>query len=331
MLRGPLLSLCFAVGAISMAASPGVAAPTAPPVPKTVLVGADDNLAPFESLDASGNPQGFDIELIKEIAAAGGIGEVKFRVTDSGGATADLETGGVDLGFLAYSDARAQRYDFLVQVWTLDQVIAFAPGRTAFPTSTDRLGPETVAVSRVSPMYDLLRGLPESQRPLLIEVTDSGSAIPDLLSGKITGVAGNSLTLQGRAAEKGLGPLPMTPIKAFGYWIATANGKRSQFAWVVSGLQKLKESGRFDRLVERHLMTPTPRSAEARPPAPSSQSRRFGQYTAMVLLGAAVLWGGFLLRRNWLLTRRLQSGETEIESMRERQHREREARDQERI
>ncbi len=312
-----------------VALTAGHAAAAARP-PKSVLVGVDNNFPPYEYLDSSGLPRGFNIELMKEIGASEGV-EINFRFDNLGGATPDLETGGVDLGFLAHSDARAKRYDFIAQVGTLEQAIAFAPSRTGAPTSTDRLGPETIAVERISPVRDLLAALPESERPLLVPVSDIAFAFPDLLAGKVTGIAGTALTLQYKGAAIGLGSLPTRPIKAFSYHLATANGRRAGFAWVTEGLNKLKASGRFESLAKQHLVSPPPgvpnhvRTA-ARPPG-----RRFGYYMSLAVAAAGLLWGGYLLRRNWLLARRLRSGEEELESLRRREAREREQREQERI
>ncbi len=327
MSRGPQLTLWLALGVLLPAVPTAGAAEAAPP--KTVLVGADPRFAPFEYLDAAGNPAGFNVELIKELAAVSRR-DVKFRMGPGSTGLTDLETGGVDLAFIIYTDARAARYDYLVQVWTLDQVVVFAPGRTDYPKSGDGLAPETIAVVRNSPTYDMLRNLPEAQRPQLVPMVTTEDALTSLANGEITAIAGDGLTTRARAAGRGLGILPSTPLKAFGLWLATANGRRKEFSWVVPALQKVKESGRFDRLVEGYLVAPPVVPPPVNAPGPTP-ARRFGQYSAIALLLAAVVWGFFLLRRNWLLTRKLESGQSEMESLRERELRERELRDQERV
>src|SRR5262249_647847 len=79
---------------------------------------------------------------------------------------------------LAYSAARAERYDLLVQTWTLKQGLAFRAGRRFYPQTFDELAGEIVAVEENGSTHDIMRRLREDEPPLIRPAPDPPAAPP---------------------------------------------------------------------------------------------------------------------------------------------------------
>lgn len=99
---------------------------TAAPTPtKVYVVGTDAAYAPFESVVASGEIEGFDIEVVKAVAAKAGI-EVKFVNTPWDGIFRALDTGERDMvvSAVTITDERKQTMDFSDSYFNATQLIA---------------------------------------------------------------------------------------------------------------------------------------------------------------------------------------------------------------
>lgn len=99
----------LAILALALLASP-VGRAAEPPVDRLV-VGGDAAYPPFEWLDENGQPQGFNVELIRLLAEPAGV-EVDFRLGDWPDTLAALDAGEIDVVPMFVSDQRRQRYRF---------------------------------------------------------------------------------------------------------------------------------------------------------------------------------------------------------------------------
>ncbi|HVN75316.1 MAG TPA: PAS domain S-box protein [Thermoanaerobaculaceae bacterium] len=95
--------LCFAGAAAGVAGSPSV----------PVVVGVDRDFPPYEYVDESGSPAGFDVDLARAVAAAAG-----FRVEFQPGHGRDL--------FSALEDGRVQALAGVFHFEALDRTLAFS-------------------------------------------------------------------------------------------------------------------------------------------------------------------------------------------------------------
>lgn len=103
-----------------------VAAPAAAPAPaKVYVVGTDAAYAPFESQNEKGEIVGFDIDVVKAVAAKAGI-EVKFVNTPWEGIFNTLAQGDRDLlvSAITITDERKQTMDFSAPYFDAKQLIA---------------------------------------------------------------------------------------------------------------------------------------------------------------------------------------------------------------
>ncbi len=273
----------------------------ADPPRRRVVYGGDSTFPPFEYLDATGSPRGFNVELVRALGREAGV-EVEVRLGGWAETMDRLERGEVDLMSLARSQEREGRYEFFAQTWTLHQAALFNPGRAAYPERLDLLGDEVLGIERRSLMHELIEGLPEIQRPVLVFARDQDDLVRLLESGRVTAIAGNALSVRFSAAGLGVHDLVVKPMKALSYHLAAARGRRAGLAWIDERLQRLKESGEFDRLVAIHLVPVPPRSWR-------DYAGVFGGLAAAVLtvLAAAMAWNRSLRRQVQARTAELRS------------------------
>jgi len=253
---------------LAQAAAPSATASPAPSALPAVVYGGGDASPPYEFLDAAGQPQGVNVDLVRALARVAGR-PVEIRLGKWNDIRREGEAGRIDLISMAYTEERALRYAFLDETWTVRLAVLFLPGRSSYPATLAALGAERVAVQEGEMTHDLLLTLPEATRPVILAVRDHNAAIGLLRSGRATAVAGNALVLRTALARLGLNDVQEVIVKAASYRLVTAKGREAEMAWISPALRKLRESGEFSRIVEEHL-------TEAPP------SRPAGEYAMLV-------------------------------------------------
>lgn len=259
------LWLLFVVGTIAVLTMTAAAQAPLPPAaqratvePRALVFGGDREFPPYEYLDESGTPQGFNVELIRALAREAGVA-IEIRLGTRDERVAAFEAGITDVMFLSYTEERAARYQLLDQTWTLSQVIMMRPGLSRYPRGLDDLWGVRVAVDNGSINHLLLAGLPEARRPALQVVATRGDAIRAFERGEVDGVAGNHLTLRFL-----MGPLAddaeEVPLLSRPYQIAVLKGRDLAVAPLRVALDRLKATGEFDRIVEAQLSVPSRRT-----------------------------------------------------------------------
>jgi signal transduction histidine kinase len=236
-----------------------------------------DGLAPFQYIDEKGEPQGFNVDLIRAIARVSGRPiQVRLR---KGGTLDDLFAHGKpDLTVITYTEDRANQYGFLDEIWTVRLSAFFLPTRVSVPSGLSELKSEVVAVRAPSLSQEILAALPDAQRPTLVVVKDNKEAVELLRTGRVTSAAGGDISLRTELSRVGLGEAKELLVKANPYRLATTKGREGEFAFVSEALRVLRETGEFSRIVEKHLAYPKPEGA----------LREFAQRAAFVIAVLAV-------------------------------------------
>ncbi len=251
------LSFAIALGTLVVLASPTLAQNPASK-PRPIIFGGDREFPPYEFLDDQGQPQGFNIHLIRALAREAGL-TVEIRLGPRDERMTEFDQGKTDVMFLSYSDERAARYQLLDQTWTLSQVIVMRPGLSRYPVGLDDLWGVRVAVDEGSINHLLLSGLPEARRPVLQLAPTRGDAIRAYERGEVDGVAGNHLTLRFLMGALADGATEV-PLLARPYQMAVLPERDLVVAPLRVALDRLKATGEFDRLVEQHLSNPVRRT-----------------------------------------------------------------------
>lgn len=288
---------------VAMGFAPAVAAQTARP---PVVYGGDAAFPPYEYLDGSGQPAGFNVELVRSLARHAGV-PLEVRLGRWSEILEDFDAGRVDLVSLPRSEDRSRRYDLLTQTWTFQQQIAVRAGPNA-PRRLDDLVGRRVAVEAGTVSEAILADLPSS-RVVIVPVRTIVQVVRAMEEGKADGGAGNSLALRAAARETGLGELVEIPLTSVTYHFATARGRAPEFAWIGDALNTVHATGEFNRLVERHLVIAPPVRAWWGWAAPVA-----GVAAAAVLLALVILsWNAALRRQVQSRTRELAVRERQLE------------------
>jgi signal transduction histidine kinase len=252
---GRIVFVLTAVAALVVstpAAEPQPSAARAPDRAPYVYVG-HESFPPFEYLDQAGRPAGFNIELVRAIAREAGV-RVEFRLLPWREAIARLHAGAGDLASVALTESRAARFEWLDRTWTLQQVVVARDGHGALPMALDEMAGETVAVSVGSALHDMLLSLPEVRRPLIVPTGSSREALALLAAGEVNFAVGQELTFREEIARLGGPSFELLPMKALSYHLVTKVGRAEAVSWVREGFSRVRASGEYRRIVERHLV-----------------------------------------------------------------------------
>ncbi|HWI18861.1 MAG TPA: PAS domain S-box protein [Vicinamibacterales bacterium] len=221
---------------------------------RSLVYGGDHEFPPYEYLDAQGRPEGFNIHLVRALAREAGM-SIEIHLGQREERMRAFDAGETDVMFLSYTDERAAKYQLLDQTWTLAQVVMMRPGLPRYPQGLDDMWGVRIAVDQNSINHQLLSGLPESRRPSLLVVPTREDEIRAYERGEVDGAAGNHLTMRfllGAQAESAV----EVPLISRPYHLAVLKGREHLVAPLRVALDRLKNSGEFDRLVEQHLTSP---------------------------------------------------------------------------
>jgi diguanylate cyclase (GGDEF)-like protein/PAS domain S-box-containing protein len=290
-------------------------ASTAPPAPSAsralVYVG-DAYFPPFEYNDARGNAAGFNVELVRLLAAETGR-PVEFQLGRWPDAVAALQAGTADLASVAWSPERAERYDALATTWVMHTALLFPPGRGHYPKGIRELAGERVALIENGLLHEHLRQLPVGLRPEFRLASNQFDAIQRLVAREATVVAGNGLALRHIAAQFALRDLVEVEVAATDYVLVTRRGQGASLDDVRAAYARLRAGPRLSELIERTLTL-------APPPVPfAEQLRRFGLVVGLLLAlaGAGFAWSSVLRRQVRTRTRELEQGLRERQQLAE--------------
>ena len=220
---------------------------------RSLIYAGDANFLPYEYLDEEGRPHGFNVEVVRLLAEETGR-PIEIRLGRWAEMMAALDGGRVDLMSLAHSEARAERYDYLAKLWTLNQAFLFDTGRAQYPTGVHDLAGEIVAVEERGMVHEMLESLPAPQRPTLLLVADPRAAARALLDGQATALGGNSLSMRHMAAGEGIPDLVEVPVRTFGYHLVAPRGAGERLTDITAALERIILTDRFHRIVERTLL-----------------------------------------------------------------------------
>lgn len=304
---------CAAVQGHGQAASAAPQpAPTGASPPRALIYVGDAYFPPFEYNDAAGQATGFNVELVKLLAAETQR-TIEFRLGPWPQAVAALQSGQADLASIAWSPERAERYDALATTWVMHTALLFRGGRVRYPKSVLELGGERVALIENGLLHEQLRQLPSGRRPEFRLAANQFDAVERLLAREATVVAGNGLALRHIAAHFGLRDVVEIDVAATDYVLVTSRGRAEQLADLSAAYARLRAGPRLSELIERTLTV-------APPPVPLAEHlRRFGLVVGVLLTlaGAGFAWSTVLRRRVRARTRDLEQGLRERQQLAE--------------
>jgi polar amino acid transport system substrate-binding protein len=235
------------------APAPAAAAPAAAPAPaagKVYVVGTDAAYAPFESQNAAGEVEGFDVEVVKAIAAKGGF-EVKFVNTPWEGIFKTLDTGERDLvvSAVTITDERKQTMDFSQPYFNAFQLIAVKEGSKV--TKFDDLKPLKVGVQNGTTGDEVVQKLLGKTSANIKRFESTPLALKELENGGVEAVVADNGVVQHyiqnnpNAKFKSVTDASFTPEQ---YGIAVKKGNADLLKKINDGLAAIKADGSYDAI-----------------------------------------------------------------------------------
>ncbi len=262
---GLLLAACGKKEAPPAPAAAPVASAPAPAPAKVYVVGTDAAYAPFESQNEKGEIVGFDIDVLKAVAAKAGI-EVKFVNTPWEGIFNALGQGDRDMivSAVTITDERRQTMDFSDPYFDAQQLIAVKENskiakfadlkKLKVGVQTGTTGDEAVAKLLGKTSTNIKRF---ESTPLALKELESG--------GVDAVVADNGVVIHYVANNPG-GKFKTVADKEFvpeQYGIALKKGNAELRALLNKGLADIKADGSYDKIYTQYFGAPPAAAATA--------------------------------------------------------------------
>jgi polar amino acid transport system substrate-binding protein len=222
---------------------------------KKVVVASDATWPPMEFIDDSKNIVGFDVDLIKEVAKAGGF-EVEIKNVNWDGIFGGLDAGQYDavISSVTITEDRKAVMDFSTPYINAGQVLIV---RTESPDSvtkiSDLAGKELGAQIGTTGAMEIKK----VKEVKLRTYDELGLAVADLVNGRIAGVVADTpiaaqYVLQNPSFKDTL-KIVGEPFTEEVYGIAVKKGNAKVLALINKGLKKVMDSGKNVELEKKWL------------------------------------------------------------------------------
>ncbi len=284
MLKSTPLTIAIALW-IFITAAPCPAAPEDDiPVPPIIRVRGNDNFSPYEFVDAAGRPDGYNIDLIKAIAAETGMA-LDLKLERWADARRALEEGQIDvLTGVMYSPERGRRFDFSVPSIVVSYAV-FVHEASPIHSPQEARGGLVIVVKGVYAHDWLLRN---DFTDHIVTVDDPAEALRMLADGRydcavLVRLHGLDLIRQlGITNVKTVGPPVLTQKMGF----AVRAGNTDLLAQLNEGLSLLQRSGEFDDIYRRWFSVYEERALRDR----ILSAARLVLIPLLLLLAAGAVW-----------------------------------------
>lgn len=225
---------------------------------ETIIVGGDRDYPPYEYLDSTGRPAGFNVELTKAIAEIMGF-QVEFRLGGWSEQLADLKAGKIDLlQGISWSAQRATQIDFTPPHTIVNHAI-FARKESPVVRSLAELRGKTVALHKNGIMFEELTRLGYGKD--LVPTATPADALRRLAAGQcdyavVAIVPGMYLIREFELTN--LEPVAHS-IASQKYGYGVRKGNAELLSKMTEGLAIIKKTGQYDAIHAKWLGVLEPR------------------------------------------------------------------------
>lgn len=285
--------LLFLLAVPPLSRSDGLPADDDPTASRTVIVGGNWAYPPYEFLDDSGKPAGYNVDLTRAIADVMGM-KVEFRFDDWSKLRTDLPLGKIDiLQGVSFSEERVHTLDFSPPHTIVHHAI-FARRGTPTVRSLEGLRGKKVIVFQDGIMHDTLRRLGLGTD--LVVTRSPADALRLLASGKCDYAVVASLPGMFLIRELHLSNLvPVTKnIAAQKYCYGVRKGNTELITRFSEGLAILQQTGQYQAIYDKWL------GVNEQPRLTRERAMRYGALVLLPLLATLVatgVWSRTLHRR----------------------------------
>ncbi len=221
---------------------------------KTITIASDATWPPMEFVNENKELVGFDIDLMKAAAEAGGY-KVEIQNTAWDGIFAGLANGAYDAvcSSVTITEDRKKTMDFSNPYVNAGQVLVVAIDNNDVKVITDLVGKEAGAQIGTTGAIEI-----ENTKGVILKTYDEiGLAIADLANGRITSVVADGpiaadFVLQNDEYKDSL-KIVGDPFTEEYYGVAVKKGNSEVLALINDGLKKVEESGKAEELKDKWL------------------------------------------------------------------------------
>lgn len=260
------MKLCKKLAALLLSAAMIFALSACGSNSKTLIAATNAEFEPFEYLDKSGNPTGFDIDLIKAVAEKLGYEDVKIDNMEFDGVVAAVEQGSCDVAAsgLTINAKRKKSVDFSDPYYSgAAQILIVGKDDTHYTGTTkeeldEQLKNQSIGVCSGFTGQSYAQGDDEWGFKAIegadIKIYDNlSTAIDDLKNGTINSIimdnkAANEAADQNSDAVKTID----VALTVEQYGIAVKKGDSEMVKKINDALKELKADGKIDELMEKY-------------------------------------------------------------------------------
>ncbi|KAF5082019.1 Adaptive-response sensory-kinase SasA [anaerobic digester metagenome] len=222
-----------------------------PGVLRSLLVGGDRDYPPYEFLDKSGKPAGFNVDLTRAVAETMGM-QVEFRLGGWSSELAALKRGDLDmLQGMTSSEDRSRYLDFVPH--TIVNHAIFARRDTPPVSSLDELEGKKVIVHRAGYMNEVLASKGFAQDLILTDTPADGLRLLASGQGEYAVVAvlpGNYIIRENKLHNL---YVVVSSVASVRYGYAALKGNEMLMSRMSEGLAILRETGRYQAIHDKWL------------------------------------------------------------------------------
>ncbi|SFM94460.1 polar amino acid transport system substrate-binding protein [Formivibrio citricus] len=222
---------------------------------KVYQVGTDAAYAPFESQNEKKEIVGFDVEILKAVAAKAGF-EVKFINTPWEGIFATLNTGERDIVISAVTitKERTQSMDFSKPYFEAKQLIAVS--QKSKVTKFEDLKNVKVGVQTGTTGDEAVQKLQGKTSSNIKRFESTPLAIKELQNGGVRAVVADNGVVVNFIANNKNSKLKLIDDPSFEkefYGIAVKKGNKELLAKINKGLDAIKKDGTYDKIYKKYF------------------------------------------------------------------------------
>jgi len=223
------------------------------PSGRHLRVGGDHNFPPYEFINENGQPDGFNVDLIRAVAREVGL-DVQIRLGPWDEIRRALETGAIDvIQGMFYSPERDRVFDFTPPHKVNHYVAVLRKGEGPPPTSTEALQGKRIVVQQGDIMHDF--AVEKGMEDQVTGVDAQENALRQLAEGKHDCALVARRTAFYWIDKYGWENLEVGghPFLSPEYCMAVKNGRRALLAQLGEGLKVLEETGQYRRIYKKWM------------------------------------------------------------------------------
>lgn len=226
-------------------------------------VGSDNDYPPFESIKpGEKDPEGFDVDIYKEVAKRLGLTAKSTTTSFDGLFTQSIPRGQFDVGVSAITikDSRKQTVDFTVPYFQANLSLAVNVAKTPNIKSIDDLAGQTIGVQTGTTGADCAKVLvTQGKAKEVKEYESTGPAFDDLVAGRIGAIVNDQPASEG-FIEQNRPTIDVVQVLETNekYGFAVAKTKPDLRVAINDALVKMMQDGTYATIYEKWFDTKPP-------------------------------------------------------------------------